>query len=563
MNKTKRPVLKIGYLQITDHLILGISQARDAQRFSFFDLKTVRFDSWPELIVSLQNGAIDGAFIINTLAMELYAKGTQLQCILLSHREGLGLITQKNIKKARDLNGKTIGVPHIDSVHNILLKQFIVDSGLKPDDVNVKQVDPPNFVSQLSRGEIDGYFGSEPFGAQAEDQYIGNVLTLSGMIKKNHIDCVLVLQQAWVESSQDAVNEFTESLINSGRFIHEKTQKASEIGAAFLNQSQKVIHNVIEPKKGRVSSWDLVPITDEFKEMFDLGKKYGVLKYSLKNVNDFVQSQYAIFAYKKIAEQKTRRHKTLDTWKKFIYPLLTFSFLFAAWELLSKIGILNSSLLPAPSEVWVATKEIWKSGDLIDNASASLYRVFSGFILAALTAIPLGLLIGTKKYVHFAFDPLIQIVRTISPISWIPLAILWFGIGNQPAIFIIFITAFFPILLSTALSIKNVDPILLKVGRNFGATNAQILRKIILPAIFPYLIIGLRIALGISWVIVVAAEMVGMSSGLGFMILDARNFLRLDLIISGMLIIGIIGFILDIGLGAIEKKVKSNWGIIT
>ena len=241
MNKTKRPVLKIGYLQITDHLILGISQARDAQRFSFFDLKTVRFDSWPELIVSLQNGAIDGAFIINTLAMELYAKGTQLQCILLSHREGLGLITQKNIKKARDLNGKTIGVPHIDSVHNILLKQFIVDSGLKPDDVNVKQVDPPNFVSQLSRGEIDGYFGSEPFGAQAEDQYIGNVLTLSGMIKKNHIDCVLVLQQAWVESSQDAVNEFTESLINSGRFIHEKTQKASEIGAAFLNQSQKVI----------------------------------------------------------------------------------------------------------------------------------------------------------------------------------------------------------------------------------------------------------------------------------------------------------------------------------
>src|SRR3989344_4301215 len=563
MNKTKRPVLKIGYLQITDHLILGISQARDAQRFSFFHLKTVRFDSWPELIVSLQNGAIDGAFIINTLAMELYAKGTQLQCILLSHREGLGLITQKNIKKARDLNGKTIGVPHIDSVHNILLKQFIVDSGLKPDDVNVKQVDPPNFVSQLSRGEIDGYFGSEPFGAQAEDQYIGNVLTLSGMIKKNHIDCVLVLQQAWVESSQDAVNEFTESLINSGRFIHEKTQKASEIGAAFLNQSQKVIHNVIEPKKGRVSSWDLVPITDEFKEMFDLGKKYGVLKYSLKNVNDFVQSQYAIFAYKKIAEQKTRRHKTLDTWKKFIYPLLTFSFLFAAWELLSKIGILNSSLLPAPSEVWVATKEIWKSGDLIDNASASLYRVFSGFILAALTAIPLGLLIGTKKYVHFAFDPLIQIVRTISPISWIPLAILWFGIGNQPAIFIIFITAFFPILLSTALSIKNVDPILLKVGRNFGATNAQILRKIILPAIFPYLIIGLRIALGISWVIVVAAEMVGMSSGLGFMILDARNFLRLDLIISGMLIIGIIGFILDIGLGAIEKKVKSNWGIIT
>ena len=155
-----------------------------------------------------------------------------------------------------------------------------------------------------------------------------------------------------------------------------------------------------------------------------------------------------------------------------------------------------------------------------------------------------------------ALDPILQVMRTISPISWIPLAILWFGIGDTPAIFIIFITAFFPILISTASSIKHIDPILIKVGTNFGASKSQLLRKVILPAISPYIVIGLRISLGLSWVIIVAAEMVGMSSGLGYMILDARNFLRTDLIIAGMFVVGIIGFLLDHLLSLIELRVK-------
>ena len=242
--------------------------------------------------------------------------------------------------------------------------------------------------------------------------------------------------------------------------------------------------------------------------------------------------------------------------RKIFLPLLTFSVLILLWWSIVSFSGIKEALLPSPLSVWDAFIEVASSGILFKHILASLFRVAVGFLSATIVAIPLGLLLGTRKYLHEAFDPILQVMRTISPISWIPLAILWFGIGDTPAIFIIFITAFFPILISTALSIKHIDPILIKVGTNFGASKSQLLWKIILPAISPYIIIGLKISLGISWVIIVAAEMVGMSSGLGYMILDARNFLRTDLIIAGMFVVGIIGFLLDRSLNLIELKVK-------
>jgi len=242
--------------------------------------------------------------------------------------------------------------------------------------------------------------------------------------------------------------------------------------------------------------------------------------------------------------------------KKIIYPIVAFFLLLALWQGAIEITGVEAFLLPGPLDALAALMDVIRSGVLFEHAIASLFRVAMGFLLATVLAVPLGLLMGTRKFLHITLDPILQGIRTISPIAWIPLAILWFGIGDKPAIFIIFITAFFPILLSTALSIRHVDPLLLRVGKNFGATQKQLLFKIILPAVTPYIVIGLKISLGISWIIVVAAEMVGMSSGLGYMILDARNFLRTDLIIAGMFVIGVIGFTLDRLLTLIEVQVK-------
>lgn len=242
---------------------------------------------------------------------------------------------------------------------------------------------------------------------------------------------------------------------------------------------------------------------------------------------------------------KLKKQINIDFLKKIAYPILVGVMLVVLWELSILLFKIESFLLPSFFSVIGAFMEVWSNGVLLGHIGASLFRLLSGFLIASFFAIPAGLLIGFNRYLNIAFDPLIQIVRTISPISWIPLAILWFGTGNSPAIFIIFITAFFPILISTSLAVKNVDPLLIKVGLGFNASNMQMIFKIILPAVMPYIIIGLKVSLGISWVIIVAAEMVGMNSGLGYMILDARNFLKTDLIIAGMLVIGVIGFIMD------------------
>lgn len=244
--------------------------------------------------------------------------------------------------------------------------------------------------------------------------------------------------------------------------------------------------------------------------------------------------------------------------KNLIPKIVVFVIFLSAWHWLAISGWVVKSFLPTPWEVWKAFGELYRSGTLFRNSIATLYRVLAGFSLAAVMAVPLGILLGWYRYTEEATAPLIEILRTISPIAWIPLAILWFGIGEKPAVFIIFITSFFPILVATIHAAKRVDPILIKVALNFGATPGTLFRKVIFPASFPYIMIGLRIALGIAWVVVVAAEMVGMRSGLGYMILDARNFLRTDMVIAGMIVIGVIGFALNKGMLFLESRVEKH-----
>jgi len=200
------------------------------------------------------------------------------------------------------------------------------------------------------------------------------------------------------------------------------------------------------------------------------------------------------------------------SFEKIVLPIIPFLGLLIIWEAAAKNS--TPDLLPSPIIVGKAIIELAKNGVLYDNITASLFRVFSGFLLAAFCAIPIGIVLGWYKRSGNTFSPLIQVFRTISPISWIPLAILWLGIGDLPAIFIIFISSFFPLLIATIHACKEIDPVLLRVAQNFGAYGGKLFLHVVLPASFPYIVIGLRISLGISWVVIVAAEMVGLRSGL-------------------------------------------------
>lgn len=242
-----------------------------------------------------------------------------------------------------------------------------------------------------------------------------------------------------------------------------------------------------------------------------------------------------------------------------IPPLIVIGIFISLWQGLSSF-VYPESLLPSPYATLAAIDELLASRILITHLFTSLSRVFVGFTLTACLAIPFGLILGWYSRAMNAFNPLIQVLRPISPIAWIPLAILWFGIGDTPAIFIIFITSFFPVLIASASAVRNIDASIIKAAVNFGAKGSGMLKKVVLPACFPQIVVGLRISLGIAWVIIVAAEMVGMRSGLGFMILDARNYLRIDMVVAGMVTIGLVGLGIDRLVCSIEDRIRRKYG---
>ena len=216
---------------------------------------------------------------------------------------------------------------------------------------------------------------------------------------------------------------------------------------------------------------------------------------------------------------------------------------------------------PGPLEVVAAWREILADGSLAVHLKVSLLRFFAAYLLALAAALPLGFALGWWTRSLALFDPVIQILRPISPIAWFPLAVLWFGVGNAPAIFIITLSAFFPILLSTVSAVREIPVAYLRVAANFGAKRLQLLHSVLLPAAFPAIVIGLRIATGAAWIHLVAGEMLGAQSGLGFLIVDSRNFLRTDLIVAGMLTVGILGLGLDRLVAWAERRVRLAWGL--
>src|SRR6202522_3010090 len=217
-------------------------------------------------------------------------------------------------------------------------------------------------------------------------------------------------------------------------------------------------------------------------------------------------------------------------------------------------------LLPGPLAVIRAIGELLQHGLLLKYAVASLFRVTWGFALAALLAIPLGLTLGWYRRGEMAFNPLVQIFRPISPLAWIPLAILWFGVGDLAAIFLIFVGCFFPLLLTAMSAVHRIPAVYINAGRNFGLSSSAFVSRVLYPAVVPQLLIGLRITLGIAWLVVVAAEMIAVDSGLGFLIVDARNAgNRYDLVVAGMVIIGIIGLLLDTAMRSLEGVRSFRW----
>jgi len=217
--------------------------------------------------------------------------------------------------------------------------------------------------------------------------------------------------------------------------------------------------------------------------------------------------------------------------------------------------------LPDPLQVALALGELMQRGLLLKYVVASLFRVTWGFCLAGVIGIPAGLAIGWHRRWEAALNPFLQILRPISPLAWIPISILWFGVGDVAAIFLIFLASLLPLILTAINAVDGIPAVYINAGRNFGLSPARLVYSVLYPAVIPRLILGLRITLGIAWMVVVAAEMIAVNSGLGFLIVDARNAgNRYDLVVAGMVSIGVIGFLLDMGIRSLESVRAFRWG---
>jgi NitT/TauT family transport system permease protein len=248
-----------------------------------------------------------------------------------------------------------------------------------------------------------------------------------------------------------------------------------------------------------------------------------------------------------------------SAWERFCWPLLTAGLLLAAWSYSVKWS--GTQVFPSPLSVEKGITDLLRHHVLWADIGDSLRRVAIGFGLAALLGIPFGLALGWYPAVHQIFNPIIQLLRPISPIAWIPIAIVLFGIGDRAATFLIFLGSFFPIVVACASGVSGVPVIYRRAARNFGLRPGQVLTRVVFPAALPQILVGLRIALGISWLVVVAAEMIAVDSGLGFLVIDSRNSgKRYDLVVAAMLMIGLIGLALDTAFRRLEKIRWVRWG---
>ncbi len=246
--------------------------------------------------------------------------------------------------------------------------------------------------------------------------------------------------------------------------------------------------------------------------------------------------------------------------KARLLPLLTLLVAISVWWALWLLKVFPESAFPSPQAVARGLVFEVRSGRLFNDTVASLFRVTAGFTLSVLFGIPLGLWLGEHARARAALLPAVNFFRSLSPLAWIPFAILWFGIGDLPAIFLIFMAAFFPITLATVAAVASIPAVYFRVAQDYGFGNVERLMKVTLPSIAPEVITALRVTTGLSWLVVVAAEMIAGRDGLGFAIWDARNGLRMDLLVAGMIVIGVIGVLIDRVLVLLTKIQSVRWG---
>ena len=243
-----------------------------------------------------------------------------------------------------------------------------------------------------------------------------------------------------------------------------------------------------------------------------------------------------------------------STAKSLTVSIVSLCLFIAAWELVCRFGFIEPLFLPAPSKVLARATKMIDNGQLIVHTLASTRRVMVGFMLSCLVAIPFGIFLGSSKFFMAVFDPLISLLRPLPSMSWIPLSLLWLGITETQKYSIVFMGSFAPSLLYIIEATKSIDPLLIRAARNLGASKLDVMREVILPGSLPQIIAGLKVMLGIAWTCIISAELVAARDGLGFMIMNGKEYFQTDTVLLGMVMISVTVMIIDVVFRKVERK---------
>ncbi len=259
------------------------------------------------------------------------------------------------------------------------------------------------------------------------------------------------------------------------------------------------------------------------------------------------------------ASVKTSRYRVLGEGSSLAMNAVSLAGLLLLWWTATHLGWIKPLFLPKPEAIWGAFKQA-AAGDL-DNHTLwvhfvwSMYRVFSAFVLAVAIGIPVGIAMGVSRIARGIFDPPIEFYRPLPPLAYLPLMIIWFGIGESAKVILLFLAIFAPVALAARAGVKSVSQEQIQAARSMGASKAQVILHVIVPGAMPEILVGLRIGMGVGWTTLVAAEMVAADAGLGKMVFNASNFLRTDVVILGILAIGFVAYLFEILMRALERLI--------
>lgn len=245
--------------------------------------------------------------------------------------------------------------------------------------------------------------------------------------------------------------------------------------------------------------------------------------------------------------------------RQLTLSVATLAVLLAIWWAVTALQLISPLFLPSPWQVLqklltIAGPQGFMDATLWQHLAASLTRIAIALVLAAIVGVPVGIAMGLSPTVRGILDPLIELYRPVPPLAWLPLVIIWFGIGETPKILLIYLAIFAPVVMSTLAGIKSAQQVRVRAAQSLGASRAQVLWLVILPGALPEILTGLRIGLGVGWSTLVAAELIAATRGLGFMVQSAGEFLATDVVLAGIAVIAIIAFVLELGLRALQRR---------